>query len=37
MRGVHYVLTGEELYAATEALTPGVDAPKVTRWPLVYD
>jgi 2-furoyl-CoA dehydrogenase large subunit len=37
MPGVHYVLTGEELCAATEALTPGVDAPKVTRWPLARD
>ena len=37
MPGVHYVLTGEELCAATEALTPGVDAPKVTRWPLARE
>src|SRR5207245_1307281 len=37
MPGVHYVLTGEELCAATEALTPGVDAPKMTRWPLARD
>ncbi|MDP3085827.1 MAG: xanthine dehydrogenase family protein molybdopterin-binding subunit [Rubrivivax sp.] len=32
--GVHAVLTGDELCAATEALLPGVDAPQVTRYPL---
>ncbi|MGB4557773.1 MAG: xanthine dehydrogenase family protein molybdopterin-binding subunit, partial [Burkholderiaceae bacterium] len=34
MPGVHAVLTGDELCAATEALLPGVDAPQVTRFPL---
>ena len=29
--GVHYVLTGKEFCAATDALAIGVDAPKVTR------
>jgi 2-furoyl-CoA dehydrogenase large subunit len=37
MPGLHYVLTAEELCAATEALTPGIDAPKVTRWPLARE
>src|SRR5262249_4336278 len=37
MPGVHYVLTGDELCAATEALTPGIDAPKVTGWPLARE
>jgi 2-furoyl-CoA dehydrogenase large subunit len=37
MPGVHYVLTGEEFCAATDALTPGIDAPKVTRWALARD
>ncbi len=32
--GVHYVLTGEELCAGVEPVLPGVDAPKVTRYPL---
>jgi 3-oxo-Delta1-steroid hydratase/dehydrogenase large subunit len=35
--GVHYVLTGEELCAATESLPIGVDAPKVTRWALARE
>lgn len=34
MPGVHAVLTGDELCAATEPLLPGVDAPQVTRFPL---
>ncbi len=32
--GVHAVLTGDELCAATEPMLPGVDAPQVTRFPL---
>lgn len=32
--GVHAVLTGDELNAQTEPMLPGVDAPKVTRYPL---
>ena len=32
--GVHYVLTGAELCAATEPLMVGVDTPKVLRYPL---
>ncbi|HEY4541736.1 MAG TPA: xanthine dehydrogenase family protein molybdopterin-binding subunit [Noviherbaspirillum sp.] len=32
--GVHYVLTGDELQAETDAALPGVDAPKVARYPL---
>ncbi len=35
--GVHYVLTGEEFCAATEALAIGVDAPKVARYSLAKD
>ena len=34
MPGVHYVLTGEELAAATEPLMNGLDTPKVQRYPL---
>jgi 2-furoyl-CoA dehydrogenase large subunit len=34
MPGVHAVLTGDELCAATEPMLPGVDAPQVTRYPL---
>ena len=34
MPGVHYVLTGEELAAATEPLMNGLDTPKVKRHPL---
>src|SRR6185369_3780797 len=37
MRGVHYVLTGDEFCAATDALAIGVDAPKVTRYALAKD
>jgi len=36
MPGVRYVLTGAELCAAVEPLLPGVDAPKVVRYPLAY-
>jgi len=36
LAGVHYVLTGAELCAGTEALLPGVDAPKVMRYPLAH-
>lgn len=32
--GVHYVLTGEELAGATEALVNGLDTPQVRRYPL---
>jgi len=35
--GVFCVLTGEELCAATDSLATGVDAPKLTRWPLARD
>src|SRR5258706_9683272 len=35
--GVHYVLTGEEFCAATEALAIGVHAPKVARYALAKD
>jgi 2-furoyl-CoA dehydrogenase large subunit len=35
--GVHYVLTGEEFCAATDALAIGVDAPTVTRYSLAKD
>ena len=34
MPGVHYVVTGEELAAATEPLMNGLDTPKVRRFPL---
>jgi 2-furoyl-CoA dehydrogenase large subunit len=34
MPGVHYILTGEELAAATEALMNGLDTPHVRRYPL---
>ncbi len=34
MPGVHCVLTGEELSRETDSLLIGVDAPKVTRYPL---
>jgi 2-furoyl-CoA dehydrogenase large subunit len=37
MPGVHYVLTGEEFCAETDALMPGIDAPKVTRWALTQE
>jgi 2-furoyl-CoA dehydrogenase large subunit len=34
MPGVHYLLTGEELAAATDPLMNGLDTPKVKRHPL---
>src|SRR3978361_2481498 len=34
MPGVHYVLTGDELAAATDPLMNGLDTPKVQRHPL---
>ena len=34
MPGVHYVLTGEELAAATNPLMNGLDTPQVRRYPL---
>jgi len=34
MPGVHYVLAGEELAAATEPLMNGLDTPEVRRYPL---
>jgi 2-furoyl-CoA dehydrogenase large subunit len=34
--GVISVLTGAELAAGTDATLPGVDAPKVKRWPLAH-
>ncbi|MPY69639.1 MAG: molybdopterin-dependent oxidoreductase [Alphaproteobacteria bacterium] len=34
--GVHYVLTGEELFAHTNPLLAGVDVPGVKRTPLAY-
>src|SRR6201995_3106865 len=34
MPGVHYVLTGEELAAATDPLMNGLDTPNVKRHPL---
>src|SRR5882724_12286570 len=37
MPGVHYVLTGEELCAATDSLATGVDATKLTRWALARE
>lgn len=35
--GVHAVLTGAELCAATDPVLPGVDAPQVTRYSLASD
>ena len=35
--GVHYVLTGEEFCAATDALAQGIDAPEVKRYALARD
>jgi 2-furoyl-CoA dehydrogenase large subunit len=35
-KGVHYVLTGEELVAATDPLLTGIDVPKVKRYPLAH-
>jgi 2-furoyl-CoA dehydrogenase large subunit len=37
LRGVHYVLTGEEFCAETDALAIGVDAPNVARYSLAKD
>ena len=34
LKGVHYVLTGEELAAAVEPLMNGLETPKVLRYPL---
>lgn len=34
MSGVHAVLSGDELRAATEPMLAGVDAPQVTRFPM---
>src|SRR5260370_10564377 len=34
MPGVHYVLTGDELAAATDPLMNGLDTPRVKRHPL---
>jgi 2-furoyl-CoA dehydrogenase large subunit len=34
--GVHAVITGAEIAAGTDATMPGVDAPKVKRWPLAH-
>lgn len=34
MTGVHAVLTGDELTPAIDPMLPGVDAPKVARYPL---
>ena len=36
LQGVHAVLTGEELCAATQPVLPGVDAPAVARYPLAH-
>jgi 2-furoyl-CoA dehydrogenase large subunit len=35
--GVHYVLTGEEFCAATDALAQGLDTPEVKRYALARD
>jgi 2-furoyl-CoA dehydrogenase large subunit len=37
MPGVHYVLTGQELAAATQPLMAGLDTPNVPRRPLAVD
>lgn len=37
MPGVHAVVTGRELAAATDPMLPGVDAPQVRRYPLAVD
>jgi 2-furoyl-CoA dehydrogenase large subunit len=37
MPGVHYVLDGRELAAATEPLSAGLDTPRVPRRPLAVD
>ena len=36
-QGVHYVLTGEEFCAATDALAQGLDTPEVKRYALAKD
>ncbi|HEX4195485.1 MAG TPA: xanthine dehydrogenase family protein molybdopterin-binding subunit, partial [Stellaceae bacterium] len=35
--GVHAVVTGAEIVAGTDPILPGVDAPKVKRWPLAHE
>ncbi|HEX3969973.1 MAG TPA: xanthine dehydrogenase family protein molybdopterin-binding subunit [Stellaceae bacterium] len=35
--GVHAVVTGAEIVAGTDPTLPGVDAPKVKRWPLAHE
>ena len=35
--GVHYVLTGGEFHAATDALVSGIDAPNMKRYALAKD
>ncbi len=37
MPGVHYILLGDELAAATEPLMNGLDTPHVQRYPLAVD
>lgn len=37
MPGVHAVLTGRELAAATDPVLPGVDAPEVRRFPMAVE
>ena len=34
--GVHAVVTGADIVAGTDPTLPGVDAPKVKRWPLAH-
>ena len=36
MPGVHAIVTGEELIDQTDAMLPGVDAPKVKRYPMAH-
>src|ERR1700761_4675329 len=35
--GVHAVVTGADIVAGTDPTLPGVDAPKVKRWPLAHE
>src|SRR6202000_1247519 len=35
--GVHAVVTGADMVAGTDPTLPGVDAPKVKRWPLAHE
>ncbi|HEX4194488.1 MAG TPA: molybdopterin cofactor-binding domain-containing protein, partial [Stellaceae bacterium] len=35
--GVHAVVTSAEIVAGTDPILPGVDAPKVKRWPLAHE